>query len=590
MKIVIVDSGVRRSHPILKGKRIESLQYEQGSVVPAPWNNDSYGHGTAVAAIISQCHADAELTVIGIPGLEEGLEESDLIWVLRYIRETQHADIVNLSLGLNVCEQYEDLYQACRALTDDGTVILSAFDNLGAISYPAAFDNVIGVISGQNTDRTCDFEFIEDPVVNLGAKGGLQRVAWSQPDYIMIRGNSFACAHATVQAVQFMSEGVKTREALLERFREIAIHKYEAPSCVPSSGKRFEIERAALFPFNKEMHSLVRYHDLLSFQICEIYDTKYSSTVGATTAHLLKDDSVQNILIKNISNIDWDRFDTLILGHTDELSSLVKLSDLKDSLIEQALQRKKKVYSFDAVPQYENNENVYFPCVREVLPNRFGMLYHLSKPVLGVFGTSSRQGKFTLQLKLRQMLLAAGYKVGQIGTEPSSLLYGMDDVFPMGYHSTVSIQGFDVIKYLNDRMNALCRQQKDIILVGSQSGSVTFDFGNLIQYNIPQYEFLVGTHPDAVILCVNPYDSLQYIERTIDFIESSVGCEVISLVVFPMDIRDGWAGIYSSKQPLAEEKYRKIKEMLSEKFEVPVFRLGAEEDMRQLFQVVVEFF
>ena len=120
MKIAIVDSGVRRSHPILKGKRIESLQYEQGSVVPAPWDNDSYGHGTAVAAIISQCHADAELTVIGIPSLEEGLEESDLIWVLRYIRETQHADIVNLSLGLNVCEQYEDLYPGYEFASNKG--------------------------------------------------------------------------------------------------------------------------------------------------------------------------------------------------------------------------------------------------------------------------------------------------------------------------------------------------------------------------------------------------------------------------------------------------------------------------------------
>ena len=485
MKIVIVDSGVRRSHPILKDKRIESLQYEEGSIVSALEDNDSYGHGTAIAAIISQCRADADLVVIGIPDLEEGLDESDLIWVLRYIHETQHADIVNLSLGLNICERYEDLYEACRALTDDGTVIISAFDNFGAISYPAAFDNVIGVVTGQTTDRTCDFEFIEDPVVNLGAKGGLQRVAWSQPDYIMIKGNSFACAHVTVQAIQFMSEGAKTREALLERFREISIRKYEAHPCMTPSDKRFEIERTALFPFNKEMHSLVRYYDLLSFQISEIYDTKYSPTVGATTAHLLKDDSVQNILIKNISSIDWDRFDTLILGHTDELSSLVKSSDLRDSLIEEALQRKKKIYSFDAVPGYEDNENVYFPCVKDILPNRFGMLYHLSKPVLGVFGTSSRQGKFTLQLKLRQMLLAAGYRVGQIGTEPSSLLYGMDYVFPMGYHSTVSIKEFDVIKYLNDRMNALCRQQKDIILVGSQSGSVTYDFGNLVQYNIP---------------------------------------------------------------------------------------------------------
>ena len=46
---------------------------------------------------------------------------------------------------------------------------------------------------------------------------------------------------------------------------------------------------------------------------------------------------------------------------------------------------------------------VYHYAVRydNVLRNRFGILYRIELPVLNIFGTSSKQGKFTLQLYCR---------------------------------------------------------------------------------------------------------------------------------------------------------------------------------------------
>ena len=144
-----------------------------------------------------------------------------------------------------------------------------------------------------------------------------------------------------------------------------------------------------------------------------------------------------------------------------------------------------------------------------------------------------KAGKFTLQLKLREMFLSNGYNIGQLGTEPNSLLFGFDTVFPMGYNSSVKIKDEDCVNYLNNEINRMCEAEKDIIIVGSQSGTVTYDTGNLSQYNISQYNFLIGTQPDVVILCVNPYDEPDLIKRTIKFIESSVNkCKVIALVVF----------------------------------------------------------
>lgn len=81
-----------------------------------------------------------------------------------------------------------------------------------------------------------------------------------------------------------------------------------------------------------------------------------------------------------------------------------------------------------------------------------------------------------------------GYKVGQIGTEPNSLLFGMDYIFPMGYNGTVHLTGEESIQYLNSCLNNL--EDRDIILVGSQSGTLNYDVCNLSQYCLLQHAFI----------------------------------------------------------------------------------------------------
>ncbi len=591
INIVIVDSGVNLNHKIFKDKFISSIEFSDGMIVKC--DTDDYGHGTAIAGIISRCD-NVNITMIRIKDIEKGIQEDKLISVLNYINMMDNVDIVNLSLGLNVCEDFSSLYNICKELAEKGVIIVSAFDNTGSISYPAAFDNVIGVITGQSCHRINDFEFIDDDIVNIAAKGNIQRVAWTVPEYLMIAGNSFACAHVTVQIAKFIQEGIRCKEQIINKFKEISIKKYNAIQRKIKNKKLFTIRKASLFPFNKEMHSLVRFAHLLPFELVNIYDTKYSPTVGSTTCHLLKDNYIKDLIIKNIEQINWDEFDTLILGHTGELSAMSSKEIFIKSIIETAINKGKQIYSFDDIGNlgYENNECIFYPSVdsNDLPPNRFGMLYRILKPVVGIFGTSSKQGKFTLQLKLRSILLEQGYDIGQIGTEPSSLLFGMDYCFPMGYNSSVQIKEFDTVRYLNHIVNDLCMSNKDIIIVGSQSGTISYDIGNIVQYPIPQYNFLLGTQPDVVVLCVNPYDDINYIKRTISFIESSIDSKVISLVVFPMDFKDNWTGIYGYKKTLSEEKYYKLKEILYNEFNLPIFKLGLENDMSELVNLIINYF
>jgi uncharacterized NAD-dependent epimerase/dehydratase family protein len=103
-----------------------------------------------------------------------------------------------------------------------------------------------------------------------------------------------------------------------------------------------------------------------------------------------------------------------------------------------------------------------------------------------------------------------GYKVGQIGTEPNALLFGMDYVFPIGYNSAVDLSEEESIIYLNALIYELCEKENDLIIVGSQSGTVNYDVGNLSQFCLRQHSFLLGTQPDATVLCVNPFDEMEY--------------------------------------------------------------------------------
>lgn len=61
----------------------------------------------------------------------------------------------------------------------------------------------------------------------------------------------------------------------------------------------------------------------------------------------------------------------------------------------------------------------------------------------------------------------------------------------------------------------------------------------------------MGTLPDAVVLCVNPFDDRDYIRRTIQFIESATEGKVIALCLFPMELKSETLGAYGGKRPIA---------------------------------------
>lgn len=587
-KIVFVDSGVEKDNYLLKGDTFEEIEF-CGECADESFQS---GHGTAIYGILRKVRESFDIISIKVRGIQNGVNGSVLCEVLEYIEKNIDASLINLSLGSTILDEKERLEAVCDRIVSNGTIIVAAFDNGGAISFPAAFKNVIGVTSGNSCRHVEDYVFYDDDVINIAGKGGIQKVMWDSPPVIMLGGNSFACAHISVLVAKLILEGYRSKEEVLAELKRRAekVIYFKKDGKPPKMG--FAIHNAAIFPFNKEMHALIRYHMLLPFSITAVYDSKYTARVGANTRFLLKDESALSLVIRNIDSIEWNEFDTLIIGHSDIMEEVTGKADYKCLLIEKAIANGKNVYAFDDISMQYNLRNVFSPHVAaDNMPSsRLGMMYRITKPVLAICGTSSKQGKFTLQLELRKRFIQEGYKVGQIGTEPNALLFGMDHVFPMGYNSAVHLSEEDSILYLNTLVNDLCDRENDLIIVGSQSGTVNYDVGNLSQFCLFQHAFLLGTQPDATVLCINPFDEMDYIERTIGYIQSSIESKVIALVLYPMDISNKWSGIYGNRITVEEAKIQSLSDVIYERFHLPLYCLGREQHMIDLMNTIVDFF
>ena len=89
------------------------------------------------------------------------------------------------------------------------------------------------------------------------------------------------------------------------------------------------------------------------------------------------------------------------------------------------------------------------------------------------------------------------------------------------------------VQLLNEFMWDIERENCDLIIVGSQSGTVPYDISNLASYPIYQNDILYATQPDYILLCVNSLDEYEYIHRTIKYIEGAIETKVVGLVLFP---------------------------------------------------------
>lgn len=592
--IIVLDTGIDLRHIALsKYDNIDSMYFTKNGEDIVLDNTDLTGHGTAVTWLIKNKLPSAHvlsLRIFDIIQDEVICTEERLIKALEYIELNYKVKVINLSSCISQVRNMSELKKITRRLANKGVVIVSPHHNNHSLSYPASFEWVIGVAIDTKMVRGTKKVITNDGVVNIFDSLRQYQIPQKNNYFELKTGVSFSCSEVSVDAYLQIQKGAKNVFDVIENLKKVYTYQPSRLS-IPKS-PQFVIKKAAIFPFNKEIRSMVRFSYDLPFEIVDIYDLKYSLNVGYTTKSILQDDSVPEFTIKNIDNIVWNSFDTLILGCTKELSLIYKNYLILKNLIVSAIEHNKNIYSFENISDFfdikELNKNkLFYPEVNEdqLLPNRGGRFAKTAATVVGVYGTSSMQGKFTLQLELRREAKKMGCNLGHIATEPSTLLFGIDYVFPMGYNGTIYIREEEKILYCNDLIRKLSESNCELILVGSQRETIPKQFENIYNLCTNTYAFLQGTKPDYAVLMISINDDYDYIKRTINFLYALTKTETIALVVSPF-------GTKQNVKVKNDKNYDEINKELIKKmksvFEIPIFTLGESGLARKLLEMIAK--
>jgi hypothetical protein len=593
--IIVIDSGLssvyRDNHPVhvVEGINFCDTQVDAFS--------DTIGHGTAIVNIISTLNIDAEFVICKIYDKDLVQDESIFEKALIYILNSyyMHA-IIHMSLGL--AYHSDRIYKVLRSLYNKGHTMIAAFDNLESISFPAAYDFVVGIEAHWRCTGNEDFIVTEDTaIVDVYAKGGLHRVIDQDNTVKLKQGNSYSAAYVTgsLSRTNYDDNSVASIKKLIKRITTYKISFYSYFDQTDSTCDLTRMKHCAVFPYNKEIINLIHYSEMLPFEISAVYTSKYLGSIGRKVSNFRGDHSYE---IKNIDAIDWENIDTLILGHMDELETYTK-TQIKKTLLALCYNHMINVYSldgYDITPEiYNDFKNspamLYVPhSYSPYNHDKRGKLYHTRAPVLGVFGTSSKQGKFTLQLALRQKFMQDGYCISQLSSEATGLLYEMDAVVPFGYNSHNDLTDYVFIDTVNSLIHSLDKEETEIILVGSQSRTTIESYNNLGHMAVKQIEFLIAVNPDAIILCVNPNDDMHYISKTLRTIEGLSRAKVICLAVFPFFADNDWKARNNALKSLSETNIEAVKKRYEKEYDIPCFSLADETDIHLIYTQALDFF
>ncbi len=548
IRVAIIDSGINLSHNSLRQyvKVLEAAPHLQNT-------DDEVGHGTAVADLITRAASSdvLELIVYRLFGDSMEVRIDKLLETLRYVEKFE-PDIINCSFGSIDPDVQKLLTADIKRLLGSGILIVAACNDEGHTAWPAGFQGVIRVRSG-NIHSLTEWEFERSRKNTYIFRGLPQRARWKEGKYAFIGGSSFAAALCTREIVRYLSESnTSTKETVIAHLENNATKITEItakPSdLIPWNNIQSQISKVFLYPFYKEMHAFLRFEKELSFSITGIADYRRSKNSHKCIQEIMPD-AASELIINDGLPANMAPADTLIIGYLDRISQACN-QDLLEAAIRQAFDQGLNVFSFLPVNSQRNwtdafaNKGlwIYVPQV-EVKQVQAAIELIREKPsfntpILGIFGTSSKQGKFTLQLSIRYELLNRGFKIAQIGTEHHSGLFGINYTFPIGYGMQTSVRiPFDLyIPYLRRILSELDEQEYDTIIVGGQSGIMSPDpyyYGCL-----PTELFMTSVIPDRIILMINKTDPPELIKRIESYIYARTGVKVYEKVVFETFCKD----------------------------------------------------
>ena len=197
VRIGVIDTGWDRTladRRILRGVGLTDPD-DDFALLRTDDDRDRLGHGTACADLVLRLAPAATIVPIRVFGGQLETSPAALRAGIDWAAE-QSISLVNLSLGTALEHERAPLLAACERARRGGMLIVAAAPNGGPATFPAAFDQVIGVAAG---DFPSPWEFRHRPgaVAECTAAGRNQRLRWLGGGEEVMSGSSFAAPHIT---------------------------------------------------------------------------------------------------------------------------------------------------------------------------------------------------------------------------------------------------------------------------------------------------------------------------------------------------------------------------------------------------------
>jgi subtilisin family serine protease len=218
VRVAVIDSGW--DHGLADPRVVAGIGLvapdDDFSLLRSTDDADRIGHGTMCTDLVLQAAPNAEILPVRVFGHRLETSPDILCAAVRYAIEGR-ARVVNLSLGTQRDDAVAPLYLACEEATRAGVIVIAAADNRNAWSYPAVFENVIGVAAA---DLPNPFHYLFRPghALECVAKGVGQRGRTLGGSINVVSGTSVATPMITALTCRFLE---REPHATLDRVREL---------------------------------------------------------------------------------------------------------------------------------------------------------------------------------------------------------------------------------------------------------------------------------------------------------------------------------------------------------------------------------
>ena len=192
-KVAILDTGISK-HNDLNPVEVYSTIGDSGE--------DKAGHGSHVSGLLAGIGfnnmgilgiaPDVELYTVKVLG-DDGIGNVEsLITGIRYAVDKIGAEVINMSLGVHMKENLDELEKVCNYASEQGTIICTAAGNDSSyVDQPARYESVLAIASVNNKKEHSSFSNFGD-AIDFAAGGSKLYSTYLNNGYAILSGTSMA--------------------------------------------------------------------------------------------------------------------------------------------------------------------------------------------------------------------------------------------------------------------------------------------------------------------------------------------------------------------------------------------------------------